>query len=94
MTSLAFAPNSALISIGHSTFSGCTEHRYGAPSVCGSSLGGALDFPASLETIGDYAFESTGVTSLAFATGSVLTRGAFGRGAFGFVMNAGVLAVC
>jgi hypothetical protein len=38
------------------------------------SLGGALDLPASLETIGHKAFINTAVTSLSFAAAGVLTK--------------------
>jgi hypothetical protein len=60
VTFVTFAAGGALTSIGDHAVRSC------------SSLGGALELPASLQTIGAGAFEFTALISLTFAVGSVL----------------------
>jgi hypothetical protein len=61
VTSLTFAAGGALTIIGDYAFQDCF------------SLGGALELPASLETIGRNAFYNTAVTSVSFAAAGALT---------------------
>ena len=72
VTSVTFAAAGALTSIGDRAFQGShPAHPHGGAK---GSLGGALELPASLETIGTKAFINTAVTSLSFAAAGALTR--------------------
>lgn len=61
LTTLVFAPNSKLTTIGANAFLKC------------SNLGGNLTIPASVTSIGANAFQQTAITSLNFEEGSRLT---------------------
>jgi len=70
LTTVTFAPGSQLTSIGNEAFDSCINLA-------------SIEIPASVTSIGSYAFNSnTKLTSVTFAVGSKITSANFGEGVF------------